>query len=269
VGEVMASGSPGEPPVSAQLQAPLALAVPSQDDSLGGQRLTVADRPPAARRWLATAIHEATVPTDHDPGPIRLHVRGSICRAPGGSWMDWEGHQSFEADGLGFGWQARLRLARLAWIDAEDRLDAEGGYGGARLLGVIPLGSARGPEVTRLQLVRNLAELAFAPLVASRAQGLVWSADGDDAFTLAAPGIDADAIVLITVDGAGDVRSARSPDRPRPSGRARYLHEPYRLEFDRHQRRSSGERIPLRASGTFETADGDWPYWRFEVLDRG
>lgn len=255
--------------MSAHLQAPLAPAAPSKDDSLGGQRLTVAGRPPAARRWLAAAIHEATVPTDGDPGPTRLHVRGSICRAPGGSWMDWEGHQSFETDGLGFRWQARLRLARLAWIDAEDRLDAEGGYGDARLLGLIPLGSDRGPEVTRLQLVRNLAELAFAPLVASRARGLVWSEDGDDAFTLAAPGIDADAAVRFSVDEAGDVRSARSPDRPRPNGRAGYLHEPYRLEFDRHERRSSGERIPLHASGTFETANGDWPYWRFEVLNAG
>lgn len=92
-------------------------------------------------------------------------------------------------------------------------------------------------------------------------------ADGDDAFTLSAPAIDADAIVRVTVDDAGDVRSARSPDRPRDHGRAGYLHEPYRLEFDRHERRSSGERIPLRASGIFETADGEWPYWRFEVLD--
>ena len=48
---------------------------------------------------------------------------------------------------------------------------------------------------------------------------------------------------------------------------ATYLHEPYRLEFDRHERLTSGVRIPLRASGTFETADGDWLYWRFEVID--
>jgi hypothetical protein len=174
--------------------------------------------------------------------------------------MDWEGHQSFEIDGLGFRWQARLRLARFAWVDAEDRLDVEGGFGGARLLGVIPVGSSRGSDVTRSQLVRNLAELAFAPRAAPRALGLVWLADGEDAFTLAAPGIDAEAIVRVTVDNAGDVRSARSPDRPRDHGRAGYLHEPYRLEFDGHERLSSGERIPLRASGTFETADGDWPY---------
>ena len=188
---------------------------------------------------------------------------------PAGRWMDWKGRQSFAIDGLGFRWEARLRLARLVWVDAEDRLDVEGGYGGARLLGVIPVGSARGPEVTRSQLVRNLAELVFAPLAASRARGLVWSADGDDAFTLVAPGIDAGAIVRLTVDQAGDVQSARSPDRPRDHGGAGYLHEPYRLEFDRHERTSSGDRIPLRASGTFETAGGDWPYWRFEVLDGG
>lgn len=243
--------------------------VHSGEGSAGGTPPTVPDRPPAARRWLEAAIGAPLAPAGNALGPTRLHVRGSICRAPGGTWMDWEGHQSFETEGLGFRWQARLRLGRVAWVDAEDRLDVEGGYGGARLLGVIPVGSAKGPEVTRSQLVRNLAELAFAPLVASRARELVWSADGEDAFTLAAPAIDAEAIVHLTVDEAGDVRSARSPDRPREHGRAGYLHEPYRLEFDRHERRPSGERIPLHASGTFETADGDWPYWRFEVLDEG
>jgi hypothetical protein len=244
--------------VTARVRAPLAPA---------DLAILAAGRPPAARRWLEAAIHQATVPTHDAPGPTRLHVRGSICRAPGGRWTDWEGHQSFGAAGLGFRWQARLRLAWVAWVDAEDRLDGEGGYGGARLFGVVPVGSAHGPDVTRSQLVRNLAELAFAPLAASRALGLVWSADGDDVFALAAPGIDADAVVRFTVDAAGDVRSAWSPDRPREHGRSGYLHEPYRLAFDGHERLSSGERIPLRASGTFETADGDWPYWRFEVLD--
>ncbi len=142
------------------------------DNRLGESAVT------AARRWLEAALHPAAVPPGDDPSGTRLHVRGSICRAPGGRWLDWEGHQSFETEGLGFRWQARLRLARLAWVDAEDRLDAEGGYGGARLLGVIPVGSARGAEVTRLQLVRNLAELAFAPLAASGGRGLVWAADG-------------------------------------------------------------------------------------------
>ncbi len=180
--------------------------------------------------------------------------------------MDWEGSQSFETDGIGFRWQARLRLGHFAWVNAEDRLDSDGGYGGARLMGIIPVGSAKGPEVTRSQLVRNLAELAFAPRVAARARGLVWSGDGEDAFSLAAPDIDAEAIVRFIVDDAGEVRSARSPDRPREHGRADYLHEAYRLEFDQHDRLSSGERIPLRSVGTFETDDGDWPYWRYEVL---
>ena len=229
----------------------------------------LADLPPAARRWLEAAIPQTAVPIGGEPGPTRLLVRGSICREPGGRWMDWEGRQSFETDGLGFRWEARLRVGRLAWVDAEDRLDAHGGYGGARLLGVLPVGSVRGPEVTRSQLVRNLAELAFAPLLASRARGLVWAADGDDAFTLVAPGIDAGAIVRVTVDGDGDVRSAWSSDRPREHGRGGFLHEPYRLDFDRHERRSSGVRTPLRASGAFETADGTWPYWRFEVVDGG
>jgi hypothetical protein len=180
--------------------------------------------------------------------------------------MDWKGQQTFEPDRLGFRWRARIQLGRFLWVDAEDWLDAKGGYGGARLLGIIPAGSAQGPEVTRSQVVRNLAELAFAPMVATRAQDLVWSADGE-ALKLTAPAVDPEALVRLTIDQNGDVRSARSPDRPREDRRAGFLHEPYRLEFDDHTRVASGARIPLTATGTFETVGGDWTYWRYEVVD--
>ncbi len=62
----------------------------SGDSFAGGTLPTVADRPPAARRWLEAAIQPAAVPTGDYPSPTRLHLRGSICRAPGGRWMDWE-----------------------------------------------------------------------------------------------------------------------------------------------------------------------------------
>jgi hypothetical protein len=183
--------------------------------------------------------------------------------------MEWAGRQAFDSDQLGFRWRARIRIARFVWVDAEDRLAAEGGYGGALLLGLLPVGSARGPDVTRSQLVRNLAELAFAPLVAAHARGLAWSADGSEAFSLAVPGIDAGATVRSFVDERGDIQQARSPDRPRENGRGGFLHEPYRLDFGGHAQLPSGVRIPLNATGTFETAAGDWPYWRFEVIEAG
>lgn len=183
--------------------------------------------------------------------------------------MEWQGRQAFEGDPLGFHWRARIRIARFVWVDAEDRLDAEGGYGGAQLLGIIPIGATRGQDVTRSQLVRNLAELAFAPSVGAHARELIWSADGSDAFNLAAPGIDPGATVRFSVDELGDVRQARSPDRPRERGRGDFFHEPYRLDFEGHAQLPSGVRIPLNASGTFETAAGDWPYWRFEVIEAG
>ena len=238
------------------------------EPAVGGRPPGDADLPPAAQRWLEAALGP-TDPAATSPGQVRLHVRGAICRAPGEKWLDWEGRQSFEVGGLGFHWQARIRIARFLWADAEDRLDDDGGYGGGRLMGLIPAGSARGPQVTRSQLVRNLAELAFAPSVVTRAHGLVLTADGNSAFELTAPGIDPGAAVRAVVDEHGDIRQARSPDRPRESGRGTFLHEPYRLEFEAHTRLASGERIPLRATGTFETAGGNWPYWRFEVIEVG
>jgi hypothetical protein len=232
---------------------------------------TPTDLPPAARRWLEVALGPDSVGSrqggDAASSAFHLRLRGAIRRAPGASWLEWEGEQTYDIDPFGFRWRAKIRIARVLWVNAEDRLDAQGGRGGAKLLGLVPMGSATGPDVTRSQLVRNLAELAFAPGVALRAAALDWSAAEADSFTLSAPSIDADALVRVTVDRAGDVLEAWSPDRPRENGRKGFLHEPYRLEFQDHERLPSGLRIPRRATGTFETAEGDWPYWRYEVID--
>jgi hypothetical protein len=224
-------------------------------------------RPPAAQRWLDAALGPGSSSAAVASDRVRLHVRGAIRRAPGAPWLEWEGQQGFDIDPLGFRWWAKIRILRVLWVEAEDRLDAKGGRGGAKLLGLIPFGSANGPDVTRSQLVRTLAELAFAPQAASRADELAWSEAGDVAFTLAAPAIDPGALVRLTVDEKGDIREAWSPDRPRENGRKGFLHEPYRLDFEGHERLPSGIRIPRRATGTFETAEGDWPYWRYEVVD--
>ena len=232
-----------------------------------GQSPPAAACPPAAQRWLDPSLGSAAAQPTGPVNAIRLRVRGAICRAPGAKWMDWHGQETFEADPLGFIWRARIRVAPFLWVAAEDRLDADGGYGGAHLLGVLPVGAARGPEVTRSQLVRCLAELAFVPTLAAHARGLAWSADTSGRVHPCGRGIDDAASVRVVVDEQGDIRVARSPDRPREDGRGGFLHEPYRLEFGGHERLPSGVRIPLHATGTFETAGGDWPYWRFEVIE--
>lgn len=222
--------------------------------------------PPAARRWLDAALgpdHAATAPA----APVVLQVSGTIRRTPLSDRMTWEGRQTFDPSGIGFHWQARLRVARVLWVDAEDRLDQDGGRGGAKLFGLLPVGGASGADATRSQLVRNLAELAFVPGLATAAGGLVWSADGNSAFTLAAPAVDPGALVRFTVDADGDITLARSTDRPRENGRSGFLHEPYRLAFTGHEALASGIRIPRHATGTFETSAGDWTYWQFDVID--
>ena len=221
--------------------------------------------PPAARRWLDAALGPGD-PSSAPPRPVVLQLRGGIRRTPLSDWLAWEGRQTFDPSGIGFRWTARLRVMRVLWVDAEDRLDEDGGRGGARMFGFLPVGGASGADATRSQLVRNLAELAFAPALAARSDGLVWVADGEDAFTLAAPGVDPGALVRVTVDAEGDVTLARSTDRPRENGRGSFLHEPYRLAFEGHERLDDGIRIPRRATGTFETTAGDWTYWRYEVL---
>ena len=243
-------------------------AMVQSDGFAGGILPTVADRPPAARRWLEAAIQPAANLTGDDPGPTRLPSGARFVVHPAGDgWTGKGTNRSKPTDSAFVASQAAAGAVGVGRRRGPARCQRR-----IRWCATVRRHSGRvrpRSEVMRSQLVRDLAEFAFAPLAASRARGLVWRRTAR----------------RLHPCGSWD-RTRR--DRPshrrwrwrrsigpvagsasRPNGRAGYMHEPYRLEFDRHERLSSGERIPLRASGTFETADGDWPYWRFEVLDEG
>lgn len=168
-------------------------------------------------------------------------------------------------DRLGFTWRARVALGPLIWVVAFDALSGSSGNGGARLWGILPAGNARGPEVTRTQLLRNLAELVFVPWAADRNDQIAWQAQEHNLFLASARVGAVAGSVQFELDDDGGVRSVSAPDRPVPLG-DRLVPAPWRMLFS-DPAAVGGIRIPRRTEGTFDLPDGPWTYWRSRVID--
>lgn len=170
----------------------------------------------------------------------------------------------YQAALLSFNWQARFRVLPGVRIVAEDGHSSGQGWGGARLWGILPMGTRTGPEVLATQLVRNLAELAWLTSFVLADPSLAWRDAGETAFEVRSRAAEREVMVRFEIDDAGDVVRAYSPSRPYdvPGG---YAEAPWRYEFSGH-RAFGWVRIPAEAVATFEKDDGAWEYFRSRVL---
>lgn len=185
-------------------------------------------------------------------------------------WLSYTARATYGAEPLTFEWRARLRVLPGLWVTARDgHADGEG-WGGARLMGIKTISERRGPDVLPIQLIRNIAELAFVPDLAAAAGSLRWeAAEGrPSSFQIRASAGDSEVLVRFDVDASGDIVRAWSPARPvdSPEGSDE---APWRCDFADH-REFDGVRIPASIVATYEFEDDPWEYLRGEVtaIDR-
>lgn len=181
----------------------------------------------------------------------------------GERWLDFKSEGTYRPRPLAFEWRARLKVMFGIWVIASDG-HAEGeGWGGAKLWGLRNIGGRSGPEVLATQLIRNIAELAWLPDVATADPALAWHDAGDDAFEISAPAAGRKVVVRFDVDEAGDVVRALCPARPYdvPEG---FEDAPWHYDFSGH-RDFDGQRIPALVVATYDLPDEPWEYLRAEV----
>ncbi|MFV2062131.1 MAG: DUF6544 family protein [Chloroflexota bacterium] len=223
----------------------------------GPSRAKKASLPPAAQRWL-----ERCVPADA-PSPDRAWVgqRGSMDAD--GKWLSFTATGTLEARPLLYDWRARLRLRLGVWMLAKDGYSGDEGWTGAWLYGIKSLGQRSGPGVLLMQVIRNLAELAWVPDLAKGEPSLEWVDTGQDAFEIRTRAGKRKVAVRFDVDAHGDIIRASSPSRPyaSPDGPAE---APWRCDFA-EPREFGGVRIPSTVVATYERGDGPWEYFRGEV----
>lgn len=178
----------------------------------------VADLPPAAQRYfLHTLAPGAKLATC-----ARLRMHGTMRL--GTTWAPFEAEQVLRWD-RGFVWRARASMKGLPIVGADRFLDGEGTMR-FRLLGIVPVATGEGPDVTRAAAGRFHAEAMWLPAVLLGDE-VRWSAR-DAAHPharIAAHGETSE--VDFTLDETGGVRAVSLPRWWTPPKGAADHYEPF------------------------------------------
>jgi hypothetical protein len=203
-------------------------------------------------------------------GPVEcrgtwLRQQGEMRFAPDRPWLRFEAEQWCEGNGIDFRWQARARMAPFLNARVVDSFESGKGALTAKVLGIIPVARARGPETDRGEALRGLAELPWRPFAFREAPCFTWEAvesdklgaTYDDGKTLATMEFD--------VDGEGRVLGAAASGRPRQVGKS-VVDTPWSGAFDEY-RTFDRLRVPISAEVTWHLPEGPFTYWRGRVVE--
>jgi uncharacterized protein DUF6920 len=150
-------------------------------------------------------------------------------------WLSFSARQTIATRACAFEWRARAGPLGMVSVcdalkDGEGRLDV-------LALGIVPISRAEPTSaLVRGELMRYLAELAWAPDAILLNTELRWREEGPDKLAVSAGSGDAAAEIVLTLDGQGRIAGAFAPDRPR-SATAPHLPTPWRgrfADFRRH-----------------------------------
>jgi hypothetical protein len=137
-----------------------------RDDAAGPTSTTVltendvAHLPAPIRRWLrvAGAIGRPR------PRAVRVRQHGTMRTSPDSErWLPFVAEQVVRVDPPTFVWRTRVRWTGGVPLIGRDAFVAGAGSMRIRLLGLLPVVHAHGPELATAALVRYLAELCWLP----------------------------------------------------------------------------------------------------------
>jgi hypothetical protein len=211
----------------------------------------VSTLPPAAQRLLLRAI-EPGVPLWRS---VELQMRGEIRL---GRWRRFTARQVL-TPGVGFVWAATARFFGLP-VSGYDRYSAGTGEMRWRLLGVVPVVTATGPDVTRSAAGRLAAEAIFVPTTFDLASW-VDSATPDVARRSWCVGDNEDAVDL-HIGSDGSLRQV-TMQRWGQAGEAPAQRRLFGVSM-LAEHRFGGLAIPVRFTGWWDTP-GDGDFFRAEI----
>lgn len=118
--------------------------------------------PLPVRKWLESThiVGTETVTS------VRLKQTGQMRTKEGGPWMKVRAEQYFRADEPGFVWKADVQMAPLLHLSGLDSYFEGRGQMSIKLLSLLPVVDAKGPELDYSTMVRYLAEMPWFPAAA-------------------------------------------------------------------------------------------------------
>ena len=219
------------------------------------------------RARLPGAVYDLAMRLGVKPGSNRADVTltqtGRMKRSLASqSWMAFTATQTISTRVCAFDWRAKFGpfgviTARDALVEGEGCLDIA-------VFGLIPIArTAHTPALVRGELMRYLAELAWAPAAILFNTALRWRVDGADTLAVSAGAGVTTSEVILTLDAAGRIVGGYAPDRPR-SATAPIMPTPWRGRFSDY-RLHKGVWLPFAGEVAWEIDGTAVTYWEGRI----
>ena len=222
--------------------------------------LQIRERLPATVYDLALRLGASP---DMNRTTVKLKQTGRMKKQLGAaSWLSFTATQTISTSECAFDWRARA--GPLGMVSARDALkDAEGRFD-ILALGFIPIARAEhSSALLRGELMRYLAELAWAPDAILFNSALRWRESGPDELAVSADVGEAAAEVTLSLDSDGRIAGAFAPDRPR-SATAPVLPTPWRGRFSDY-RHHGNMWLPFAGEVAWEIDGKETIYWQGRI----
>lgn len=205
-------------------------------------------------------VARAVVGAPGIPAWIQLSQQAEMRFKPGSEWVPMRAEQFTALTEPGFIWMTRavaMRVLSLKVIDSyiKGKARVEG-----RLFGAIGLFKLEKDAIDEGELLRYLAELAWAPGAFLCNESLDFAPLGDGRVAVSC----GPAIVELHFDAEGDLVEIHAPSRPRVMG-GKTINTPWRGRFSDYQD-FNGFRLPRRSEAAWILEDGPFIYFRADIL---
>lgn len=217
----------------------------------------LAGLPPAVQNWLqhsrVVGKQRITSARSKQKAVMRLKTENP--------WMPLEAEQYFTVDQPGYIWKAKVKAAPFLHLAARDKYHKGKGNVLIKLLSLINVANARGPEVDQGSLVRYMAETMWIP-TAALSSYITWTPiDGHTAkATMSYAGVTAEGI--FNFSDQGRVTSFTAPRYGDFSGH--YSLETWLITIGAYKE-FQGLWVPAGGEITWKLKTGDFTWYRFEL----
>jgi hypothetical protein len=243
----------GGTPAAGRLEADLSL--PSAPDAFSDGELDGLPEP--VRRYFRAAV----APGAPLAAVARLRMRGRIKL---GLWLPFRARQVL-APHRGFVWAARV----AGIISGSDQYIDGSGWMQWKLLGLVPIVRAEGPDISRSSVGRFGAESIWLPTSLLPRFGIAWTADHDSHATAQFHVDDVELALHLSLDDRARVRSVRLDRWADPESSGSFDWHPFGIEVDGYAT-FDGVSIPNRGRGGWFFGTDRWPegdFFHYEITD--
>ena len=178
------------------------------------------------------------------------------------SWMGFTATQTISTRASEFDWRAKF--GPFGMISARDALEQGEGRLDITAFGIIPIAHADPTSaLVRGELMRYLAELAWAPEAILHNATLRWRQNGPDTLAVSAGSGETASEVMLALDSDGRIAGAFAPDRPR-SVAGLYRPTPWRARFFDY-RPHEGRWLPFAGEVAWVIEGKHEVYWQGQI----